>query len=96
VLLLERDVFKIKRPVDLGVLDFTTLDRREAACRAEVALNERLAPGTYLGVVPVARYEPVAELPSTEHLVLDTTRPIEESLGVLRTHLEVWPVGFVA
>lgn len=53
VFLLERDVFKIKRPVDLGFLDFTTLEQREAACHAEVALNERLAPDVYIGVVPV-------------------------------------------
>lgn len=55
VFLLERDVFKIKRPVDLGFLDFTTLERREAACRAEVQLNSRLAPDVYFGVVPVRR-----------------------------------------
>jgi aminoglycoside phosphotransferase family enzyme/predicted kinase len=53
VFVLERDVFKTKRPVDLGFLDFTTLERREAACRAEVLLNARLAPDVYLGVVPV-------------------------------------------
>src|SRR5690606_29396203 len=44
-------VFKIKRPVDLGFLDFTTLEARERACAAEVALNRRLAPDVYLGVV---------------------------------------------
>jgi aminoglycoside phosphotransferase family enzyme/predicted kinase len=53
VFVLERDVFKIKRRVNLGFLDFTTLERREAACRAEVALNSRLAPDVYLGVVAV-------------------------------------------
>jgi len=53
VFLLDGDVFKIKRPVNLGFLDFTTLERREAACRAEVSLNTRLAPDVYLGVVPV-------------------------------------------
>ncbi|HEY3820307.1 MAG TPA: AAA family ATPase [Polyangiaceae bacterium] len=55
VYLLDHDVFKIKRPVDMGFLDFTTLDRREAACRAEVLLNARLAPDVYRGVVPVRR-----------------------------------------
>lgn len=55
VFLLERDVFKIKRPVDLGFLDFTTLPLREAACQAEVELNARLAPDVYHGVVPVRR-----------------------------------------
>jgi uncharacterized protein len=55
VFLLPRDVFKLKRHVDLGFLDFTTLERREAACRAEVLLNARLASDVYLGVVPVRR-----------------------------------------
>ena len=46
-------VFKVKRPVDLGFLDFTTLDARREACEAEVRLNRRLAPDVYLGVLPV-------------------------------------------
>jgi len=51
------EVFKVKRPVDLGFLDFTTLERRKAACEAEVELNRRLAPDVYRGVVPVRRDE---------------------------------------
>lgn len=46
-------VFKRKLPVDLGFLDFTTLAARQDACRREVALNRRLAPDVYLGVVDV-------------------------------------------
>ena len=48
-----RVVFKVKRPVSLGFLDFISLEQRRAACEAEVRLNERLAPGIYLGVEPV-------------------------------------------
>lgn len=48
------DVFKVKRPVDLGFLDFTTLERRRQACDAEVLLNRRLAPDVYIDVVPIA------------------------------------------
>lgn len=55
--LLERDVFKLKKPVDLGFLDFRTLPQRLAACEAEVRLNARLAPGVYLGVEPVRERE---------------------------------------
>jgi len=47
------EVFKVKRPVDLGFLDFTTLGRRRAACDAELQLNRRLASNVYLDVVPV-------------------------------------------
>jgi aminoglycoside phosphotransferase family enzyme/predicted kinase len=47
------EVYKVKRPVDLGFLDFTTLEKRRAACDAEVRLNRRLAPDIYLDVVPI-------------------------------------------
>lgn len=46
-------VYKRKRPVALGFLDFTTLVARRAACEREVELNVRLAPDVYLGVVDV-------------------------------------------
>ena len=46
-------VYKLKKPVRFSYLDFSTLDRREAACRAEVLLNRRLAPDVYLGVAPL-------------------------------------------
>jgi uncharacterized protein len=47
-------VYKIKKPVQLGFLDFGTLQRRRHFCEEEVRLNRRLAPDVYLGVVPVA------------------------------------------
>ncbi|MFZ1866498.1 MAG: AAA family ATPase [Polyangiales bacterium] len=53
VFLAPTEVFKVKRPVDLGFLDFTTLEKRREACEAEVRLNRRLAAHVYLGVVPV-------------------------------------------
>lgn len=46
-------VFKFKKPVDFGFLDFSSLDKRKRACDAELRLNARLAPSVYLGVVPV-------------------------------------------
>jgi hypothetical protein len=48
-------VYKVKKAVDLGFLDFTTLARRLFYCEEEVRLNRRLAPGIYLGVVPIVR-----------------------------------------
>ena len=44
-----------KKPVRFPYLDFSTLARREAACRAELKLNRRLAPDTYREVVPLVR-----------------------------------------
>jgi len=46
-------VYKIKKPVRLSFLDFSTLDLRRHFCDEEVRLNRRLAPDVYLGVVPV-------------------------------------------
>ena len=48
-------VYKVKKPADFGFLDFSTLRKRAQACRREVELNRRLAPGLYLGVVPIYR-----------------------------------------
>lgn len=45
--------FKLKKPVRFPYLDFSTLARREAACRAELRLNRRLAPDIYRAVVPL-------------------------------------------
>jgi aminoglycoside phosphotransferase family enzyme/predicted kinase len=46
-------VYKVKKPVDFGFLNFSTLDRRRFYCNEEVRLNRRLCPGMYLGVVEV-------------------------------------------
>lgn len=53
VLLAGDYVYKIKKPVDFGFLNFTTLARRRYYCQQEVVLNRRLCADTYLGVVPV-------------------------------------------
>jgi uncharacterized protein len=45
--------YKIKKPVDLGFLDFTTLEKRCFFCQEELRLNLRLAPELYLDVVPI-------------------------------------------
>jgi uncharacterized protein len=55
VFLTEADVWKLKRPVELGFLDFRDLESRRRACEEEVRLNRRLAPDVYLGVEPVRR-----------------------------------------
>jgi len=45
--------YKLKKPLDFGFLDFTTLEKRRRACEDEVRLNARLAPDIYLGVAAV-------------------------------------------
>jgi len=54
VILTGEFAYKIKRPLDLGFLDFTTLTRRRAACEEELRLNRRLAADIYLGLTPIS------------------------------------------
>ena len=54
VILTGEYAYKIKKPVDLGFLDFSTLERRRASCEEELRVNRRTAPEWYLDVVPIA------------------------------------------
>ncbi|HEY0675216.1 MAG TPA: hypothetical protein VGD25_03310, partial [Immundisolibacter sp.] len=53
VLLAGERAYKLKKPVDLGFVDFTTLRRRRHFCHEELRLNRRLAPDLYLSVLPI-------------------------------------------
>jgi aminoglycoside phosphotransferase family enzyme len=53
ILLTGEYVYKVKKPVNLGYLDYTTLEKRHFFCRQEVELNRRLCPDAYLAVVPI-------------------------------------------
>ena len=48
-------VYKVKKAVDQGFLDFTTLEKRRFYCHQEVLLNRRLCHDIYLGVVPITQ-----------------------------------------
>ncbi len=48
-----KHVYKVKKPMNFGFLDFTTLEKRKYFCEQEVKLNLRLSPEIYLGVVEV-------------------------------------------
>lgn len=78
VYLVGGDVFKVKKPVDFGFLDFSTREKRLAACEAEVRLNRRLSPDVYLGVVPITRG------PSGEHRVGGDGEPIDHAVHMRR------------
>ncbi len=68
-------VYKIKKPVDLGFLDFTTLERRRFFCEEEVRLNRRLTRDVYLGV---------AELRGRDGLGFGGHGPADEVAVVMR------------
>lgn len=62
VLLTGQYVYKIKKPVNFGFLDFSTLEKRHFYCEEELRLNRRLAPHLYLGVVAIHGSEEHPEL----------------------------------
>ena len=68
-------VYKVKKPVNLGFLDFTTLERRRFCCEEEVRLNRRLTHDVYLGVV---------ELRGTGDVRIDGDGPVREVAVAMR------------
>ncbi|SDF57344.1 Aminoglycoside phosphotransferase family enzyme [Limimonas halophila] len=66
VFLTREHAYKLKKPVRFDFLDYTTLDARRRVCRAEIELNRRLAPTTYLGVVTL-RQRPDGALTLDSH-----------------------------
>ena len=55
VFLAGSDAWKIKRAIRFSYMDFSTLEKRAAACAREMEVNHRLAPELYLGCVPITR-----------------------------------------
>ena len=70
------EAYKLKKPVRFPYLDFSTLSRREMACRAELLLNRRLAPDVYKAMVPIVF--------SAHGLVIGGVGPIVDWLVVMR------------
>ena len=54
VILTGNFVYKIKKPINLGFVDFSTLEKRKFYCEEELRLNRRLAPKIYLDVIPIS------------------------------------------
>jgi len=57
VFLTDNYAYKVKKPVNLGYLDYTTLENRRYYCYREVELNKRLCPDAYLGVLTINRQQ---------------------------------------
>ena len=65
VLLAGDYAYKVKKPVNLGFLDFSTLEARRFYCDEELRLNRRTAPRLYLEVVPITGSESAPQLGGT-------------------------------
>ena len=89
--------YKMKKPVDLGFLDFRSREARLDACRREVALNRRLSPDVYLGVAdiwgpdsrPCDHLVVMRRMPDDRRLssMITSGVPVDEHLACLATQL---------
>ncbi|MFF4562028.1 AAA family ATPase [Streptomyces sp. NPDC001435] len=92
--------YKVKKPVDLEFLDYTTVAARRAACEREVTLNRRFAPDVYLGLgefrSPDAKaHEPVVvmrRMPADRRLshLIREGAAVDEALRAVARHLAAW------
>jgi aminoglycoside phosphotransferase family enzyme len=94
--------YKLKKPVRFPYLDFSTLTRREKACRAELNLNRRLAPDVYLDVTPLVATDRGLSI-GGNGMVLDwlvVMRRLDESqtleLAIIENRLERWQLDRLA
>lgn len=71
-------VYKIKKPVNFGFLDFTTLEKRKFYCEEEMRVNKALVGDIYLGVVPIV------ETPEGRIKVNDMGRVVEYAVKMIQ------------
>ena len=87
VFITDKYVYKTKKAVNLGYLDYSTLEQRKFFCDKEVELNKRLSPDTYLGVVPITRNDSGYDLGGNgeivEYAVKMKILPFDRMLDVL-------------
>ena len=95
VILTGNYAYKLKKPVNLGYLDYTSLKKRHHFCDKEVELNRRLCPQGYLGVVPVKGSQGNYKLGGTgrtvDYAVKMLRLPRERMLDVLLEHGKATP-----
>jgi len=77
VLLLEDIVYKIKKPVNFGFLDYSTIEKRLENCKKEVELNRRLCQWVYIGVVPISFI-------GNRYVIDDFSSPVEYAVKMRR------------
>ncbi|MGQ9838893.1 MAG: bifunctional aminoglycoside phosphotransferase/ATP-binding protein [Cyanobacteriota bacterium] len=69
--------YKVKKPLDFGFLNFTTLQQRQHFCQEELRMNQRGAPGLYLEVLPIiqanSHFQLLNRLPGSEDCVVEYT-----------------------
>ncbi len=79
--------YKIKKPVDFGFLDFSTLEKRKYFCNQEIKLNKRLCPEIYLEVVSITKKDDGLEINGSGEVVDYAVKMKEFSQNKIMTNL---------
>ncbi|WP_454254623.1 bifunctional aminoglycoside phosphotransferase/ATP-binding protein [Pseudomonas sp. Marseille-Q8238] len=95
VLLTGPFAYKIKKPVNFGFLDFSTLDARQHFCGEELRLNQRLTTDLYLDVLPITGSEAEPQLngtgPAIEYVLKMRQFPQSQLLSDVQARGELTP-----
>ena len=95
IFLTDNFVYKVKKPVNLGYLDYTTLEKRHFYCHREIELNQRLCPNVYLSVVSISKdkgnFIIEGQGKAIEYAVKMRRLPQEAMMDVLLTNNQVSP-----
>ncbi len=79
--------YKIKKPVNFGFLDFSTLEKRKFYCEEEIRLNKRLCPNIYIGVVPITQTKNTLQLNGTGKTIEYVVKMKQFPQNQIMTHL---------
>lgn len=96
VIICDRFVYKIKKPIQYSFLDFSTLELRKYYCHKEIELNQRFAKDVYLKVLPIYKIQDSLGIGGTKGTILDYAVKMrkmnpEKQMDVLLTKNKVTP-----
>jgi aminoglycoside phosphotransferase family enzyme len=96
VIICDRFVYKIKKPIQYSFLDFSTLELRKNYCHKEIELNQRFAKDVYLKVLPIYKIQDSLGIGGTKGTILDYAVKMrkmnpEKQMDVLLTKNKVTP-----
>lgn len=87
--------YKTKKPVNLGYLDYTNLEKRGYFCRQELELNRRLSPGAYIDVLPITQSPAGIHIGGNGEIIEYTVKmkqlPRDRMMDVLLSQYRVTP-----
>lgn len=93
VILCDKFVYKIKKPMHYSFLDFSTPELRKYYCHREVELNRRLTPNVYIGVVPITQHNNSINIggegEAIDHAVKMHKLPGDKQMDILLTKNKV-------